>query len=208
MPIRILLTSVCLAACGVAPSQSTPPAPTDAEDASTHAVRVTALELALANIVAEKPNLWRFDALEDEAAALLQASRTAQERETVRAIAERIDRFAAIGQRYRETRGARPLAEPEGPRTAPRVAQNAPQAKSRDYDAVGVLRPVVSKRADAPKFALINDEGKVTTLVTPSPDLNLQPLVGKRIGVRGTRGFIPEYRRNYITASRATQLKR
>ena len=37
------------------------------------------------------------------------------------------------------------------------------------YDAVGVLRPVVSRRPGAPQFALVNAQGQVVTFVTPAP---------------------------------------
>jgi hypothetical protein len=83
----------------------------------------------------------------------------------------------------------------------------APAATEALYDAVGTLKPVVSKRSGAPQFALIDDHGDVVTFVTSSPDVNLQSYVGKRIGVRGSRGFMPEYRRAHVTASRVTPLE-
>jgi hypothetical protein len=75
------------------------------------------------------------------------------------------------------------------------------------YDAVGTLKPVVSRREHAPRYALVDDHGDVVTFVTASADMNLQPYVGKRIGVRGSRGFMPEYRRAHVTASRVTPLE-
>jgi hypothetical protein len=75
------------------------------------------------------------------------------------------------------------------------------------YDAVGTLKPVVSRRDQAPRYALVDDHGDVVTFVTASADVNLQPFVGKRIGVRGNRGFMPEYRRAHVTASRVTPLE-
>jgi hypothetical protein len=75
------------------------------------------------------------------------------------------------------------------------------------YDAVGTLKPVVSRREQAPRYALVDDHGDVVTFVTASADVNLQPYVGKRIGVRGNRGFMPEYRRAHVTASRVTPLE-
>ncbi len=92
---------------------------------------------------------------------------------------------------------------PGGP-AAPPSAQAATEAL---YDAVGTLKPVVSRRQNAPQFALIDDHGDVVTFVTASPDVNLQAYVGQRIGVRGTRGFMPEYRRAHVTASRVTALE-
>jgi hypothetical protein len=35
--------------------------------------------------------------------------------------------------------------------------------------------------------------------------VNLQSYVGQRIGVLGNRGFMPEYRRAHVTASRVTR---
>ena len=91
----------------------------------------------------------------------------------------------------------------------PGVAPTAGDLAANDakYDAVGTLKPVVSKRAQAPRFALVDDHGDVVTFVTASPDVNLQSYVGKRIGVLGNRGFMPEYRRAHVTASRVTPLE-
>ncbi|HEX6963658.1 MAG TPA: hypothetical protein VF175_17460, partial [Lacipirellula sp.] len=75
------------------------------------------------------------------------------------------------------------------------------------YDAVGTLKPVVSRREQAPRYALVDDHGNVVTFVTASTDVNLQPYIGKRIGVRGNRGFMPEYRRAHVTATRVTPLE-
>jgi hypothetical protein len=75
------------------------------------------------------------------------------------------------------------------------------------YDAVGTLKPVVSRRQNAPRYALVDDHGDVVTFVTATPDVNLQPFVGQRIGVRGSRGFMPEYRRAHVTATRITPLE-
>ena len=85
----------------------------------------------------------------------------------------------------------------------------APQQAATEalYDAVGTLKPVVSRREQAPRFALVDDHGDVVTFVTANSDVNLQPYVGQRIGVRGSRGFMPEYRRAHVTASRITPLE-
>jgi hypothetical protein len=75
------------------------------------------------------------------------------------------------------------------------------------YDAVGRLKPVVSQQDDAPRYALVDDSGGVISFVTPTPDLNLQPYVGMRIGVNGSRGFMPEYRKAHVTAGRVTPIE-
>ncbi|MGL4511916.1 MAG: hypothetical protein ACRCT8_02415, partial [Lacipirellulaceae bacterium] len=191
------------------------------------AQRLTALELALATIVVERPNLWRFESLETEAAALLVASPTEGDRQAVRALAERIDRFGAIGDRYRagrasaeavaggawrrssERSAANPMAiaEPDG--GVARVPSDVRLTATRTGGnaAEGVLRPVVSQRPGAPKFALVDDRGRVTTLVTPSTGVDLAPLVGRRLSVDGPPGFVPEYNRPHVTAERVTALE-
>jgi hypothetical protein len=89
----------------------------------------------------------------------------------------------------------------------PVAAAGSPAATQALYDAVGTLKPVVSRRDKAPRYALVDDHGDVVTFVTAAADVNLQPYVGKRIGVRGSRGFMPEYRRAHVTASRVTPLE-
>jgi len=74
------------------------------------------------------------------------------------------------------------------------------------YDAVGLLKPVASKRANAPQYALVDDKGEVVSFVTPTPDLNLKPYLGRRIGVHGKRGFMSEYRRAHVTAERVSPI--
>jgi hypothetical protein len=48
----------------------------------------------------------------------------------------------------------------------------------------------------------------VVTFVTPSPDVNLQPYVGRRVGIAGNRGFIPEFNRAHVTAGRVQPILR
>ena len=123
----------------------------------------------------------------------------------------KIDRFAAIQRRYaatgvasRESRQGFAAANVESQSNPPAV--DGQPAASSQYDAVGILRPVVSRRPGAPQFALVNAQGQVVTFVTPTPDVNLQPYVGQRIGVSGSRGYIPEFRRAHVTAGRVTPL--
>jgi len=54
---------------------------------------------------------------------------------------------------------------------------------------------------------LVDERGKVVSFITPTPDLNLKPYVGRRVGVHGKRGFMTEYRRAHVTAGRVTPLE-
>jgi len=75
------------------------------------------------------------------------------------------------------------------------------------YDAVGRLKPVVSRREQAPPYALVDGKGRVVSFVTPTPDLNLQPYIGRHVGVHGNRGFMPEYRKAHVTAGRVSPIE-
>ncbi len=180
--------------------------------------QMSALEIALSRQVAELPTMWRFETIEQQAGVLMTTAQTDTERAAVRDFAARVDRFASIANRYKVTRGLAPSVAltktitpvPGAPRPgAPSVTPvDASKEGDSSYDAVGVLRPVVSKRPNAPQFALVDEQGKIVSFVTARPDLNLSLLIGKRVGVQGTKGFMPEYRHEHLTAGRVTPLMR
>ncbi|WP_425400476.1 hypothetical protein [Aeoliella sp.] len=159
------------------------------------------LEIQLSRRVAGPVNLWRFDDLEREAATLLSQATSASEQQAVTSLAGRMSRFSAIGERYRN---AAPSTNTSGvtQSIATADAPITPDPALGQFDAVGVLRPVVSKNGNAPPYALVDDSGQVVTFITPSPSLNLQQLLGQRVGVSGTRGFLPEYRSRNIQTAR------
>jgi hypothetical protein len=171
------------------------------------------LELRLSRMVAEPPATWNIAPLEQAAEQLLARSDTVADREAVKVTLAKIDRFTSIQRRYGSgtlTVAGAPVALPGAGsgQTAGTAtdASGASGAASSPYDAVGILRPVVSRRPGAPQFALVNAQGQVITFVTPAPDVNLQPYVGQRIGVTGSRGYIPEFRRAHVTAGRVSPL--
>jgi hypothetical protein len=199
------------------PSSTTRPVPEGL------ARQLTDLEMRLSRVVAEPPATWQLEPLASEAQRLLAQTQTSADRTAVQTTVGKIDRFVAIGGRYRQVgnAGSRDprttgTAGSEEPRTTSVVAAPitplpglSPSLAGPDgerYDAVGILRPVVSKRPGAPQFALLNERGYVVSFVTPSPDVNLQPYVGRRVGVTGSRGYIPEFQRAHVTAGRVAPL--
>jgi hypothetical protein len=180
------------------------------------------LELRLSRMVAEPPATWNIDALQQTAEQLLSKADTVADRDAVKATLAKIDRFGAIQRRSAAVSGtaaanatASTTAGNISPATVtalPGVGQAGSPAPGANgggvgqFDAVGVLRPVVSKRPGAPQFALVDDRGQVVTFVTPTPDVNLQPYLGRRIGVIGSRGYIPEFHRAHVMAGRVTPL--
>jgi hypothetical protein len=152
-------------------------------------------------------NLWNTEGLERDAAQLMSRAQTPADRDAVQSTVSKINQFASISRRAGSptnsaiATGTSPITPVPG--QAGPVAANA---SGNPYDAVGVLRPVVSRRPGAPQFALVDDHGQVLTFVTPTPDMNLQPYIGKRVGVVGNRGYIAEFNRTHVTAARVTPI--
>jgi uncharacterized protein YgiM (DUF1202 family) len=206
-----------------APVPAVPAVPADAPPVSLPdeiTRRLTDIELRLSRMVAAPPDRWNTERLERDTEALFSQAQTAAERDAIQATLTKLDQFDAIARRYQP--GAESIqpgagsTELGGPAAQTGLATTTPDSSPSDtrhptpdiskYDAVGILRPVVSKRPGAPQFALVDDRGQVISFVTPTPDLNLQPYLGHRIGVVGTRGFIPEFQRAHVTAGRVAPL--
>ena len=192
--------------------------------------QVARLERQLSIIVAEDPTTWQFEELRRVASRLLVDASTASERGRLRQVLGKISRFEEIQQRRAQmglapalaNRG--PAATPGGPPAAATgpLAANTPQRSSwlsrgpnqlpsasanpSPFDGVGTLRPVVSRRRKTPRYALVDNAGQVVSFATPGPGVNLQPYLGRKIGVRGNRGYIPELRQTNVMARRITAL--
>jgi hypothetical protein len=201
-------------------STTTPPTPTaqpaPAATARTQPTQasgdlsqeLSGVEVRLSRMVAAPTNLWNTERLERDTAQLLTRAKTTAERDAVRNTQEKINRFAEIGRRANPTSSnlAQSGQLPLGVGSADPRSTVATTAAGGQYDAVGVLRPVVSRRPGAPQFALVDERGQVISFVTATPDLNLQPYLGRRVGVVGNRGYIPEFQRSNVTAARVTPL--
>jgi hypothetical protein len=70
-------------------------------------------------------------------------------------------------------------------------------------ETTGRLATVVSRRPDAPRWAIVNENNEVIAFISPQSSANLAPLVGQEVSVRGARGYMPEYKRPYLVASEA-----
>jgi uncharacterized protein YgiM (DUF1202 family) len=185
------LTATAPNSASVAPTSATavssPPA------ANYEAARQLAdIELRLSRMAAAPPHLWNTERLERDAERLLDDAQTTAERDAVKVTLAKIDRFRSLSRQYQQGAGS------QNPKSS--------LADAGQYDAIGTLRPVISKRPGAPQFAVVDDQGQVISFVTPAPDVNLQSYVGHRVGINGNRGFIPEFNRAHVTAGRVTPL--
>jgi hypothetical protein len=192
--------------------------------------QVARLERQLSIIVAEDPTTWQFEELRRVASRLLVNASTAPERGRVRQVLGKISRFEEIQQRRVQMGLAPTLANrgqaatpgiPPAPATG-RLAANPSRRRSwlsrgsnqlpgtaanpSPFDGVGTLRPVVSRRRNTPRYALVDNAGQVVSFVTPGPGVNLQPYLGRKIGIRGNRGYLPELRQTNVMARRITAL--
>jgi hypothetical protein len=213
-----------------APAPAEPAARTAGPVADDLSRELAAIELRLSRMVAAPVNLWNTERLERDALQLLSRAQTTADRDAVQVTLNKIKQFAVIGQRSSQipatvlaqnglaSPATAPAASAPGMATptapgAPLVAGIAatnPAAAApggtSPYDAVGILRPVVSRRPGAPQFALVDERGQVLSFITPTPDMNLQAYLGRRVGVVGNRGFIAEFNRSHVTAARVTPL--
>ena len=191
---------------------------------------VEELELRLSQIVVEPPQQWQLAPLETAAKDLMAETKSRSVRAQLREVQQRITRFQEVQNRYSnpaplvaakrdpfeangeladDTSGLTGQSSRVRERVRRDFAENSSTAAADRplYDATGLLKPVVSKRKEAPQYALVDEGGKVLSFVTPTPNLNLKPYIGRHIGVHGKRGFMPEYRRAHVTAGRVTPLK-
>jgi hypothetical protein len=81
-----------------------------------------------------------------------------------------------------------------------------PRGRTWRYDAEGILQPVRSSRPGAPQYALVDDAGRLVTFVTPTPDVDAQPFVGKRVGVVGRSVYLPDLGQSNLSAGRINPL--
>jgi SH3-like domain-containing protein len=196
-------TSPATPATQPAPATTSQPPAVHASGDLSH--ELAAVELRLSRMAAAPTNLWNTDRLERDTAQLMARAKTQAERDAVRVTQDKIKRFAEIGRRANPaSSNVAQSGQPQSP--TPQSNGVATTVAGVQYDAVGILRPVVSRRPGAPQFALVDDRGQVISFVTSTPDLNLQPYLGHRVGVVGNRGYIPEFQRSNVTAARVTPL--
>jgi hypothetical protein len=201
-------------AAAAAPSAATAATQSTVPGNDDLAHELAAVEVRLSRMAAAPTNLWNTERLERDTAQLMKRAQTQADRDAVQATLNKINRFASIARHSNPM--ATTLAQAGQPPVTP-LAGVAPAAGATaaagtsnpaggPYDAVGILRPVVSRRPGAPQFALVDERGQVLTFVTPTPDVNLQAYLGQRVGVVGNRGYIAEFSRSHVTAARVTPL--
>jgi hypothetical protein len=68
--------------------------------------------------------------------------------------------------------------------------------------------PVLSRRSEAPPFALTDEQGQILQYVSPAPGLNLHRYLKQEVGVYGQRGLNPRLGAAHLTVQRVVVLDR
>lgn len=182
------------------------------------------IDLALSVAVAGPPDAWNLPQLRERLRLAATRSNSNPDRLRADAIDARIARFEAIQSKQQSfaagpptdpsplrlgsmwsslggvgTRPIRPGVLPGGAPADGRPGWTPPDVS----ESTGRLATVVSRRPDAPRWALVDGSNNVVVFVNPQPGVNLAPLVGQQISVRGARGYMPEYKRPYLVATEA-----
>jgi hypothetical protein len=204
---------------------SPPPAPAAVAGAAPlPADELADVDLALSLAVTGPSEQWPLEPLRDRLRLAASRATTGDERTRAEAIDARLARFEAI--KARQVALAAPAeadpsplrlgsmwsslsavgSRPVRPGVLPggRPADGRPDWTPPDQmETTGRLATVISRRPDAPRWAVVDNNNDVLVFVTPRPGVSLAPLVGQQVTVRGARGYMPEYKRPYLVASEA-----
>jgi len=182
------------------------------------------IDLALSLAVAGPSDQWNLEPLRDRLRRAAARADSADERSRAEAIDARLAKFEAIHARQKaigpaagtdtsplrlggmwsslSAVGSRPIRP--GVLPGGRPADGRPDWTPPDQmETTGRLATVISRRPDAPRWAIVDANNDVLVFVTPRPGVSLAPLVGQQVTVRGARGYMPEYKRPYLVASEA-----
>lgn len=203
---------------------SPPTAPAVAGAAAHPADELADIDLALSLAVAGPTENWHLEGIRERLRLAATRATSAEERTRADAIDARLARFEGIQARQRalvstapeegsplriggmwsslSALGSRPIRP--GVLPGGRAADGQTDWTPPDQiETTGRLATVVSRRPDAPRWALVDNANNVLVFVTPQPGVNLAPMVGQQVTVRGARGYMPEYKRPYMVASEA-----
>ena len=183
------------------------------------------IDLSLSLAVTGPVEAWNLAPVRERLRQSAARTATDIDRTRVEAIDTRISRFEEIQRRHRTLAAGAP-ADPDTPLQLGGMWSSLSSLGSRPIrpgvlpggmsadgqptwtppemtETTGRLATVVSRRPDAPRWAIVDQSNNVIAFITPQTGVNLAPLVGQDVSVRGARGYMPEYKRPYVVASEA-----
>ena len=168
------------------------------------ASEIVAIDQELSMVIAEPADTWQFAELRGRAQRALAAAETAIGRGRARLVLDEIAKYEALQQDYADLDRLRTASEREfriwnRPPEVLIPSNDSYATDLADFDGVGRLTPVVSRRIGSPSYALTDPQGEVVMFLTPSPTTDLEPYVGRHVGLKGTRGFMSELNTPHLT---------
>lgn len=161
--------------------------------------------------ILDKPALeWDFDQLERDYQALREETGAANIQQM---IDTRLDRIAS----YRKTRAEEEEVERLHSETLRRDAELAELQRQQEarllslrqprYDGAGIVQRSALPGRGSPKYALLNQNGKVLAYLVPAPGVNLDGWVGRPAGVVGPRVPNPALKADLITVNQLVPVR-
>jgi hypothetical protein len=96
-----------------------------------------------------------------------------------------------------------PAAQPQNPSVVPRPSN---QAVPR-FDGAGIVQRAAAAGTGAPAYVLITPQGRVLAYLQPANGVNLEPYVGKAMGIYGQRTHRPDLRTDQIIVRSLTPVR-
>ncbi len=206
------------------PVAKAPPKAVSAGAVAASGDELADIDLALSLAVSGPSDTWTLAPLRERLRLATARVGTEAERTRAQAIDARLARFEAIQGRQQafvatqpadasalriggmwsslSALGSRPIRPGVMPGGGPAGGQPA-WTPPDQVETTGRLATVISRRPDAPRWALVDDQNNVLAFIAPQTGVNLAPLVGQQVSVRGARGYMPEYKRPYLVAAEA-----
>ncbi len=206
------------------PSAGPPPTAVSGGAVAVSGDELADIDLALSLAVTGPSDVWNLAPLRERLRLAATRATSESERTRAQAIDARLARFEGIQARQKaivagaapdqtplrlggmwsslSALGSRPVRPGVMPGGAPAGGQPT-WTPPDQIETTGRLATVVSRRPDAPRWALVDEHNNVLAFVAPQAGVNLAPLVGQQVSVRGSKGYMPEYKRPYLVASEA-----
>ncbi len=109
-----------------------------------------------------------------------------------------------------ELPGVEPI-EPKPEPTRGQQPQSAPQSRNVQraprFDGAGIVQRAATAGTGTPAYVLITPQGRVLAYLQPAGGLNLEPYVGKAMGIYGQRSYRPDLRMDAIIVRSLTPVR-
>ncbi|QGJ71079.1 Hypothetical protein PBC10988_27820 [Planctomycetales bacterium 10988] len=206
----------------------TKPAALKAESAEEQQRLLDRLESQLAETVTQPARNWELNPIIREAEALLHHTQTPEIRGRARILLRQLGRWQELQSEYialaASSSGAvlpRTIPNTPNPSTenlpllpadlvveaiqpldgqTPARYPGQPGSENGRYDGTGIVKSVHSLKVGAPRYALVDANGNIRVYVTPAPGVSMRHYLGRRVGVVGTTGVVPELQRQHVIA--------